>query len=104
MLLILLFWTVTFSLPVASPAIIVLSKYDVRYFKDIQGPCIWHLDFILAREGETEPLAESSYSFFYTRSVNVELNLEAGSYIVLVSSEFGFYAVFFFRLICVENV
>jgi len=73
----------TFSLPVASPAIIVLSKYDVRYFKDIQGPCIWHLDFILAREGETEPLAESSYSFFYTRSVNVELNLEAGNYIVL---------------------
>ena len=80
-----LFRTVTFSLPVASPAIIVLSKYDVRYFKDIQGPCIWHLDFILAREGETEPLAESSYSFFYTRSVNVELNLEAGNYIVLVS-------------------
>jgi len=43
------------------------------------------LDFILAKEGETEPLAESSYSFFYTRSVNVELNLEAGNYIVLVS-------------------
>jgi len=39
----------------------------------------------LAKEGETEPLAESSYSFFYTRSVNVELNLEAGNYIVLVS-------------------
>ena len=85
LLISLLFWTVTFSLPVASPAIIVLSKYDVRYFKDIQGPCIWHLDFILAREGETEPLAESSYSFFYTRSVNVELNLDAGNYIVLVS-------------------
>ena len=89
------FGTVTFSLPVASPTIIVLSKYDVRYFKDIQGPCIWHLDFILAREGETEPLAESSYSFFYTRSVNVELNLEAGNYIVLVS-EFVFYVFFFF--------
>ena len=89
------FGTVTFSLPVASPTIIVLSKYDVRYFKDIQGPCIWHLDFILAREGETEPLAESSYSFFYTRSVNVELNLEAGNYIVLVS-EVVFYVSFFF--------
>jgi hypothetical protein len=92
-LLILLFWTVTFSLPVASPTIVVLSKYDVRYFKDIQGPCIWHLDFILAREGETEPLAESSYSFFYTRSVNVELDLEAGNYIVLVS-DFVFCVVF----------
>lgn len=96
MLLILLFLghTVNFSLPVASPAIIVLSKYDVRYFKDIQGPCIWHLDFILAREGETEPLAESSYSFFYTRSVNVELDLKAGNYVVLVS-EFVFLCVFF---------
>ena len=96
--LILLFRTVTFSLPVASPAIIVLSKYDVRYFKDIQGPCIWHLDFILAREGETEPLAESSYSFFYTRSVNVELNLEAGNYIVLVS-DIRF--LFFLLVLCV---
>lgn len=96
MLLILLFLghTVNFSLPVASPAIIVLSKYDVRYFKDIQGPCIWHLDFILAREGETEPLAESSYSFFYTRSVNVELDLKAGNYVVLVS-EFVFLCFFF---------
>jgi hypothetical protein len=96
--LILLFWTVNFSLPVASPAIIVLSKYDVRYFKDIQGPCIWHLDFILAREGETEPLAESSYSFFYTRSVNVELTLEAGNYIVLVSKN-SFYMRFFYLLL-----
>ena len=95
LLLNLLFWTVTFSLPVASPTIIVLSKYNVRYFKDIQGPCIWHLDFILAREGETEPLAESSYSFFYTRSVNVELDLKAGNYIVLVRGEFVFYAFFF---------
>ncbi|KAF8889514.1 hypothetical protein CPB84DRAFT_1711621 [Gymnopilus junonius] len=73
----------TFSLAVASPAIIVLTKYDTRYFKDIQGPCIWNLDFILAKEGETEPLEQSSYSFFYTRSVTVELELEAGDYVVL---------------------
>jgi len=43
------------------------------------------LDFVVAKEGETEPLAESSYSFFYTRSVNVEIDLEAGNYVVLVS-------------------
>ncbi|KAF8160001.1 hypothetical protein B0H34DRAFT_782523 [Crassisporium funariophilum] len=73
----------TFSLPVASPTIIVFSKINTRYFKDIQGPCIWNLDFILAKEGETEPLAESSYSFFYTRGVSVELDLEAGDYVVL---------------------
>ncbi|KDR70875.1 hypothetical protein GALMADRAFT_159702 [Galerina marginata CBS 339.88] len=73
----------TFSLPAPSPVIIVLTKYDMRYFKDIQGPCIWNLDFILARAGETEPLAESSYSFFYTRGVSVELELEPGDYVVL---------------------
>ncbi|KAF9529604.1 hypothetical protein CPB83DRAFT_852400 [Crepidotus variabilis] len=74
----------TFSLSKASPAVIVLSKYNLRYFKDIQGPCIWNMDFILAKEGDTEPLAESSYSFFYTRSVSVEVDLEPGNYVVLV--------------------
>ena len=76
---------VTFSLPAASPVIIVLTKYNTRYFKDIQGPSIWNLDFVLAKEGETELLAESSYWFFYTRGVSVELDLEAGNYVVLVS-------------------
>ena len=42
------------------------------------------MDFILAKDGEFEPLAESSYSFFNTRSVSVELDLEAGNYLVLV--------------------
>jgi len=65
-----------------------LSKYDIRYFRDVQGPCIWNIDFIIAKEGEKEALAESSYSFFYTRSVSVELNLEAGNYIVLVCEVF----------------
>jgi hypothetical protein len=80
---------VTFSLPAPSPVVIVFNKYNTRYFKDIQGPCIWNLDFILAREGETEPLAESSYSSFYTRGVNVELDLEPGNYVVLVSLSEG---------------
>ncbi|KAF8961992.1 hypothetical protein BDZ97DRAFT_1920880 [Flammula alnicola] len=73
----------TFSLPAASPVIVVFTKYNTRYFKDIQGPCIWNLDFILAKEGDTEPLAESSYSFFYTRGVSVELDLEPGNYVIL---------------------
>lgn len=82
---------VTFSLSKSSPSVITFSKYNPRYFKDIQGPCLWNLDFIIAKEGETEPLAESSYSFFNTRSVSVELNLEAGNYIVLVSGTWNLY-------------
>ncbi|PPQ91204.1 hypothetical protein CVT25_001220 [Psilocybe cyanescens] len=73
----------SFSIPAASPVIIVLSKYNTRYFKDIQGPCMWNIDFILAKEGETEPLTESSYSFFASRAVTVEMDLEPGNYIVL---------------------
>ena len=46
----------------------------------------------MAKEGETEPLAESSYSFFYTRGVSVELDLEAGNYVVLVSMDTGFFS------------
>ena len=76
--------TVKFSLPIASPAVISFSKYNLRYFRDIQGPSVWNLDFVLAKDGDSEPLAESSYSFFYARSVNVELQLDAGNYIVLV--------------------
>uniref|UniRef100_A0A8H7XM98 Calpain catalytic domain-containing protein n=1 Tax=Psilocybe cubensis TaxID=181762 RepID=A0A8H7XM98_PSICU len=73
----------SFSLPAASPVIIVLSKYNTRYFKDISGPCLWNLDFLLAKEGETEPIAQSSYSFFASRSVSVEMDLQAGNYIIL---------------------
>ena len=43
------------------------------------------MDFVLAKEGESEIIAESSYSFFYTRSVSLELELEPGNYTVLVS-------------------
>jgi len=75
---------VKFSLPSASPTVISFSKYNLRYFRDIQGPSLWNMDFILAKDGELEPLAESSYSFFNTRSVSVELDLEAGNYLVLV--------------------
>ena len=48
------------------------------------------MDFILAKDGESEPLAESSYSFFNTRSVSVELDLDAGDYIVLVGESMTF--------------
>ena len=43
-----------------------------------------------------------SHSFFYTRSVNVELNLEAGNYIILVSKySFSICFLFFLSDLCV---
>lgn len=76
---------VTFSLPKPTFAIIVLSQLDPRYFKEISGTSSWSLDFVLAKRGEKLPLAESASSLLYSRSVNLEMDLEAGEYIVYVS-------------------
>ena len=75
---------VTFSITGQSNALIVLSQLDSRYFRDIAGRSSWTMDFALVREGEKEPLAESLHSDFYLRSVNLEIELEAGNYIVYV--------------------
>jgi len=76
--------TVTFSLPAPSCTVIVLSQLDSRYFRDIAGRASWTLDFTLVKEGEKEPIAESAHSEFYLRSVHLEIELEAGNYIVYV--------------------
>lgn len=75
---------VTFSLTQPSPTIVVLSQLDGRYFIDITGRWYWNLEFVLFKKGEEDAIAESTYSSFYSRSVNVEVDLEAGDYIVQV--------------------
>ncbi|RDB15999.1 Calpain-9 [Hypsizygus marmoreus] len=74
----------TISLPVASPAIIVLSKLDERYFNPISGRARWTLDFVVFRKGETKPVSYSSQARSFSRSVNTEVYLEAGEYVVHV--------------------
>ena len=58
------------------------------------------MDFTLVKEGQKEPIAESGHSDFYLRSVHLEVELEAGDYIVYVGSFFrkkifNFYCYFF---------
>ncbi|KAJ7104892.1 hypothetical protein C8R44DRAFT_807236 [Mycena epipterygia] len=74
----------TITIPKRSFTIIVLSQLDSRYFRPIAGPWSWSFDFFLFKTGETEPLATSSQSQFYLRSVNMELELDAGDYVVHV--------------------
>ncbi|KAK1220217.1 hypothetical protein PQX77_017038 [Marasmius sp. AFHP31] len=74
----------TFSLPKPSSTAIVLSQLDDRYFGDISGRCYWTFDFVLFKKGEKGYVAESSTSRLYCRSVNLEVDLEAGDYIVHV--------------------
>jgi hypothetical protein len=89
----LLFWIqldwlivlVTISMAKPSHAMIVLSQLDKRYFEDISGRSNWSLDFVIYKQGETEALAESLHARYFSRSVNLEIPLEAGEYVVHVS-------------------
>jgi len=74
----------TFSLSAPSAAVIVLSQIDARFFRDIAGRVRWSLDFVLVKEGVKEPIAEVPHSEFNLRSVNMEIDLEAGDYVVYV--------------------
>ncbi|KAG6886853.1 hypothetical protein C0995_003947 [Termitomyces sp. Mi166 len=75
----------TISLSKASPIIIVLSRLDDRYFKELANPR-WTFDFLVFKRGEKKHVAASSSAVFLTqRSVNAELEqLQAGEYIVHV--------------------
>ncbi|KAF8160039.1 hypothetical protein B0H34DRAFT_427192 [Crassisporium funariophilum] len=42
------------------------------------------MDFTLIKEGQKEPIADSAHSDLYLRSVHLEIELEAGTYIVYV--------------------
>ncbi|KAF9461074.1 hypothetical protein BDZ94DRAFT_1221970 [Collybia nuda] len=74
----------TISIPKPTSAVIVLSKLDDRYFEPISGRARWTFDFIVFRKGETTPVTVSTHSRFFSRSVNVELLLQPGEYVVHV--------------------
>jgi hypothetical protein len=76
--------TVTISLPAPTKTVLVLSKLDERYFSDISGNSCWTFDFVLFKKGSKEMVAQSSLTRFYLRSVNLEVQLEAGEYVVHV--------------------
>ncbi|TFK66253.1 cysteine proteinase [Pluteus cervinus] len=74
----------TLSVPAATPAVIVLSKLDERYFDDISSPSTWNFDFIVYKKGEKKPYAITSHSRFFSRSINLETHLDAGDYVIHV--------------------
>ncbi|KAJ7753130.1 cysteine proteinase [Mycena maculata] len=74
----------TISLPAPTKTVIVLSKLDERYFTDISGNSCWTFEFVVFQKGCKDIIAESSVTRFFLRSVNVELELEQGDYVVHV--------------------
>ncbi|KAG9085226.1 hypothetical protein FS749_004601 [Ceratobasidium sp. UAMH 11750] len=77
----------TLSVPEDTPAVIVLSKLDDRYFAELSGYSYWSADFVVYKKGAPadEPYTRSTHNVFWRRSVNVELaHLDAGEYVVHV--------------------
>jgi hypothetical protein len=50
------------------------------------GSHTWQFDFVIFKRGEKEPVASSVKTSFWNRSASLELPLEAGEYVVHVSS------------------
>jgi hypothetical protein len=68
----------------ASPVVIVLSQLDERYYQGLEGQYEFHLQFRLHKDDEDEYIVRSNGTYFMKRSVSTELDLEAGTYTVLL--------------------
>lgn len=71
-----------FVLPQATPAVIVLSKLDERYFVGLEGPYDFTLAFRVYGSGKENYLIQGHNT--YERSASAELDLEAGVYEVFL--------------------
>ncbi|KAL6890393.1 hypothetical protein GGI43DRAFT_218990 [Trichoderma evansii] len=75
-----------FSLSITKPGpvVIVLAQLDDRYFRGLHGQYRFELAFRLHKAGHEDYLVRSQAPYRMRRSVNVELDLEAGQYDVRV--------------------
>ncbi|KAI1336482.1 cysteine proteinase [Xylariaceae sp. FL0016] len=74
----------TFSLAKTGPVVIVLSQLDDRYYRGLEGQYRFELNFRLHKLGQADYVVRSISPYCQNRSVNVELELEEGEYIVLL--------------------
>ncbi|KAF8316151.1 cysteine proteinase [Clavulina sp. PMI_390] len=77
----------TFSMPTASKAVIVLAQLDTRFFNEVSGSSQYQLDFKVFKRGEKKIVVNSSSSVLFGRSVNAEVDLEEGEYVVHVRAD-----------------
>ncbi|KJA14944.1 hypothetical protein HYPSUDRAFT_412380 [Hypholoma sublateritium FD-334 SS-4] len=72
-----------FTLPKASPVIVVLSQLDSRFFKFVDGvTSLSNIDFCVYKIDESDVKGTSQSPTFCQRSVSCELDLQAGNYVV----------------------
>ena len=75
-------FSVTITEP--SPVVIVLSKLDERYFRALEGQYNFSLHFRLEKDGEHDYIVRSHGNYLMNRSVSVDLDLQPGTYSVLM--------------------
>ncbi|KAL0942135.1 calpain-like protein [Colletotrichum truncatum] len=73
-----------FTLSRPGPIVLVLAQLDDRYFRGLEGQYRFDLQFRVHKAGQEDYVVRSQASYRMNRSVNVELELEAGMYEVLV--------------------
>lgn len=73
-----------FTISKSGPVVIVLAQLDERYFRGLEGQYRFDLQFRLHKAGQEDYVVRSQASYRMNRSVNVQLDLESGSYEVLV--------------------
>ncbi|KAF2816818.1 cysteine proteinase [Mytilinidion resinicola] len=69
----------------SGPTVFVLSQLDDRYFRGLEGQYTFELHFLLQEEGAPagEHLVRARSTWFGTRSVSAEVDLEPGRYEVI---------------------
>lgn len=61
-----------------------MIKLDDRYFYGLEGQYVFHLHFRLEKEGESDYIVRSHGNYFMRRSVSTDIELEPGTYSVLM--------------------
>ncbi|KAK2681746.1 hypothetical protein RAB80_003539 [Fusarium oxysporum f. sp. vasinfectum] len=74
----------SFTLSKPGSVVLVLAQLDDRYFRGLEGQYMFELGFRLHKAGHSDYVVRSQTPYRMTRSVNVELELEAGDYEVRV--------------------
>ncbi|KAF4959782.1 hypothetical protein FSARC_10607 [Fusarium sarcochroum] len=74
----------SFTLSKPGAVVLVLSQLDDRYFRGLEGQYWFKLGFRLHKAGHSDYVVRSQTVHGMSRSVNVELELEAGDYEIRV--------------------
>ncbi|KAI4129009.1 MAG: hypothetical protein LQ338_002476 [Usnochroma carphineum] len=75
-------YSVTVTQP--GPVVIVLSQLDSRYFQGLEGQYTFQLQFRLQKDGDDSVVVRSHKNYSMSRSVSTDIELEPGTYSVLM--------------------